>query len=75
MTWNQYFFQFTFVDPGGTPLVPPPPKGAESFVLTYKCLETELPRELASPPYKVGASPLREILDPPLIYSRFFIHI
>ena len=42
-----------------------PPKGPDSFVLTYKFFETELPRELA-PPYEVG-TPLREILDPPLL--------
>ena len=33
-----------------------PPKGPDSFVLTYKFFETEPPRELA-PPYEVGAPP------------------
>ena len=51
-------------DPGGGAAGTHPPKGPDSFLLTYKIFETEPPQELA-PPYEVGA-PLREILDPPL---------
>ena len=40
-----------------------PPKGPDSFVLTYNFFETEPPRELAPPP------PPWEILDPPLKWS------
>ena len=57
----------TVADPGGG--VPParaPPKGPDSFVLTYKFFETEPPRELA-PPLRGWRPPLREILDPPLV--------
>ena len=36
------------VDPGGCHWRMPP-EGPDSFVLTYKFFETELPRELASP--------------------------
>ena len=33
-----------------------PPKGPDSFILTYKFFEMKLPRELV-PPYEVGTSP------------------
>ena len=42
-------------DPGGAASAHPP-KGPDSFILTYKFFETELPRELV-PPYEVGAPP------------------
>ena len=46
---------------------PPPPKGPDSFVLTYKIFET---RKSMPPSYEVYA-PLREILDPPLSVNNF----
>ena len=45
---------------GGSRGVPPvrtPPKGPDSFILTYKFFETEPPWDLV-PPYEVGAPPM-----------------
>ena len=74
-TFTQPASNPTVLSTGHYPLVDPreegityacPPKGPDSFVLTYKIFETQPCRELAPP--------LRKILNPPLLPPPTFTH-
>ena len=71
INWKLVIYN-TLADLGGAPGThPPPPYGCRFFCFDMQNFWNIAASGVHGPPYEVHA-PLREILDPPLQYTRFF---